>query len=354
MVWNRVVVCGLVTLFGGVVNVDAQWLSHPAVGIPRDAEGKPALSAPAPQLPDRKPDLTGLWRIDIEPAYVVNIAADLDPAAVTPTASKLFDERIRDFGKDDPWTACLPMGGPRRMARGGFVKMIHTPTLLAMLYEDLTYRQVHLDGRTLPQDPGPSFMGYSVGHWEGDTLVVESTGFNDRRWLDFGGNPHTERLKTVERFSRVSLGRMDVQVKMVDDELYRQPITFSAVMNLSPDTELLEYVCAENPVSRLSGRTEEQKRVVVPPDILATYVGTYEVVERVAAFGISRLTVFLSNGELFVDLNGKGRLPMVPLSETMFSPRLLGTYEFIKDANGKVTHVFADETEGRHRFNRVP
>ena len=137
--------------------------------------------------------------MELAPAFAVNITADVDPATISTVASQLSTARLLDFGKDDPSSiGCLPMG-PRSMGRGGLTKVIQTPTLIVLLYEDLSYRQIHLDGRSLQRDPSPAFMGYSVGRWDGDTLVVESNGYNDRAWLDFGGHPHTEQLKTVER-----------------------------------------------------------------------------------------------------------------------------------------------------------
>ncbi len=334
---------------------ETQWLNEPTRGIPRNADGRPDLNAPAPRLSAGTPDLSGLWTFQIPPGYVTNIAADLDAAAISPTATRLFDQRMSEFGKDDPSTiGCLPMG-PRHILGVGRVKVIHTPTLIVILYEDLSYRQIHLDGRELPKDPNPSFMGYSVGRWAGDTLEVESIGFNDRTWLDYGGHPHSERLRVMERFRRVSSGRIEREITFTDNELYRVPIIIRGAMNLLPDTELLEYVCAENPRTRphLVGRTDEEKEVVVPADVLATYVGTYDVVGR-PEFGITLVTVSLSNGRLFVDFNGKGQLPMIPLSQTMFSPRLLGTFEFMKDSRGIVTHVFAHAAEGRVRFDRRP
>ena len=347
--------CVLTVFLTGASVAEAQWLTQPTPGLPRNAEGNVEVDGPAPRLPDGRPDLSGLWRVELAPAFGVNITADVDPATISTVASQLSTARLLDLGKDDPSSiGCLPMG-PRSMARGGLTKVIQTPTLIVLLYEDLSYRQIHLDGRSLQRDPSPAFMGYSVGRWDGDTLVVESNGYNDRTWLDFGGHPHTEQLKTVERFRRVSFGRIERHVTMTDTELYRAPITFPAVMNLAPDTELLEYVCGENPVSRprLTGRTDEQQRVVVPPDVLASYVGTYEATGR-PNFGVRVVTVSVSNGQLFADLNGKGHLLMVPLSQTMFTPRLLGTYEFVKDSNGTVTHLFAHEAEGSHRFNRKP
>ena len=355
MRWMWTVGCALTTLLFATFVAEAQWLSQPTPGLPRNAEGRVEVDGPPPRSPDGRPDLSGLWRVELAPVFAFNITADVDPASISPVASELSHARMLDFGKDDPSSiGCLPLG-PRSLVRGGLMKVIQAPTLLVLLYEDLSYRQIHLDGRSLPKDPNPSFMGYSVGKWEGDTLVVESNGFNDRTWLDFGGHPHTEQLTIVERFRRVSFGRIERHVTLTDSELYRQPIAVPAVMHLAPDTELLEYVCAENPVSRprLSGSTDEQRRLVIPPDVLASYVGTYEATGRVS-FGVTVLTVSTSNGQLFVDVNGKGHLLMIPLSQTMFTPRMLGTYEFVRDSNGTVTHLIAHETEGSHRFNRKP
>jgi hypothetical protein len=165
---------------------DAQWLKSPTPNIPRTSDGKPDLSAPAPRTVDGKPDLSGVWQMRLAHGYVQNIVADLSPAEIMPWAEKLFRQRISNFGKDDPWTiGCLP-GGPRTIIGSRpatfFIKVTQTPHLLTILYEDLTYRQIFLDGRSLPADPTPSFMGYSVGRWEGDTLVVDSIGFNERTW----------------------------------------------------------------------------------------------------------------------------------------------------------------------------
>jgi hypothetical protein len=330
--------------------VSAQWLKQPTPGIPRTADGKVNLSAPVPTLADGHADLSGLWRLGVEIGIAANITAEVPANEIQPWARDLSRERLEEFGKDDPEiTGCLP-GGPRHISHGGLTKIIHTPYLLVMLYEDLSYRQIHLDGRALPQDPNPSWMGYSTGHWEGDTLVVESAGFNDRTWLDFAGHPHTEDLRMTERYRRTSFGRLDLQVTMTDPKAYAKPWTVSASGPLMPDTELIEYVCAENEKDRphLVGRTSEEKKVVVGPAILAKYVGVYEVrsasADIIAAPKMS-FTVTLEGGDLFVDLAGKGKVPMIPLSETTFSPRLLGTYQFVKNAQGVVTHMLVHSAE---------
>src|SRR5271166_4276533 len=145
----------------------AQWLNYPTPGIPRTTDGKPNLTAPAPRTADGKPDLSGLWMLNAGPGHIANITADLKAAEVEPWADDLYKQRLGNLGKDDPWTAqCLP-AGPREILKGGDgpARIVQTPALLVILYDDLSYRQIFLDGRTLPKDPNPSWMGYSVGHW---------------------------------------------------------------------------------------------------------------------------------------------------------------------------------------------
>jgi len=186
-------------------------------------------------------------------------------------------------------------------------------------------------------------------------MVVESIGFKDGTWLDFGGHPHTESLRISERYRRTDFGHVQRQVTLDDPQTFKKPITIAADMTLSPDTELLEYVCDETPREqfRLTGRTEKETSLQIPTDVLARYVGSYEF-DADNAFGIRTLTVSLSAGRLLVDFNGKGRIPLVALSERMFSPRLLGTYEFVMNDRGDVTHLLAHGVEGSLRAVRRP
>jgi hypothetical protein len=319
---------------------EAQWLKTPTSGLPRDANGKANLNAPAPRAADGHPDLSGLWQLGVEAGYAANVTADLPASAVQVAAAALSRQRLGDFGKDDPEiTGCKP-GGPRHISHGGLTKIIQTPSLVVFLFEDLSYRQIFLDGRKLPEDPNPTWMGYSIGRWEGDTLVVDTAGFNDRTWLDFAGHPHTEALMMTERFSRPRFGRLDLQVTMKDLAVYSAPITLPAGGNLVPDTDLIEYVCEnEKDRAHLVGRTPQEKAVVVSRDVLATYVGTCAINPR------RLFTVSLEGDQLFLDMSGKGKIPMIPLSQTSFSPRLLGTYEFVKEANGRVTHMLIHSAE---------
>ena len=310
---------------------------------------KPNLAAPAPKAADGHPDLTGLWQLGIEIGYAANITADLAASDIQPWAAALSRTRLEDFGKDDPEiTGCLP-GGPRHITRGGLTKIIQTPSLVIFLFEDLSYRQIFLDGRALPRDPNPTWMGYSVGRWEGDTLVVDTAGFNDRTWLDFAGHPHSEGLHMTERFHRRDVGHMDLQVTLSDPAVYARPLTLSAGGTLSVNNELIEYVCEnEKDRAHLVGRTAAEKAVVVSREVLATYVGVYETrpeTARLADNARQVFTVTLDGDQLLLDMRGKGKIPMIPMSQTTFSPRLLGTYEFVKDGNGRVTHMLVHSAE---------
>ena len=211
----------------------AQWLTQPTPGIPRTADGKPNLAAPAPRAPDGKPDLSGLW-FKISPKYSRNVAADLKPEDIQPWARALVEQRREDLGKDYMNVKCLPLGPGYAISAEStgaeMMKIVQTPGLILMLNPDLTYRQIFLDGRALEPAPNPAWMGYSVGHWEGDTLVVESSGFNDRTWLDHDGHPHTDGLRMTERYRRRNFGDLDVEVTFSDPAAFTRPTAWPGTM----------------------------------------------------------------------------------------------------------------------------
>jgi hypothetical protein len=323
----------------------AQWLTDRTPGIPRLADGKPNLAAPAPRTAEGKPDFTGIWLASPHPAYFLNIAADLDAADVQPWATELFVERMNNFGADDPASIGCQPWGPRHilgtvLPEAVRTKIVQTPPVIVVLHEDLAYRQVMMDGRKLPANPSASFEGYSVGRWEGEELVIESAGFKDSTWLDFGGHPHTESLHVTERLRRVDYGHIQRRITLTDAKVFSKPITIASDLTLVPDTELLEYVCMESPPYKLTGRTEAEKKISVPPEILTKYVGIYDF-DGANPFNFRTLTLSLTGSQLFADFNGKGHVPMVAMSDRLFSPRLLGTYEFFTDEQGAVTHIMA-------------
>ena len=213
--------------------LDAQWLKEPSKGIPRTADGKADLKAAAPLTASGQPDLSGVWRFDADP-YNGNVSVDLRPDEIRPGVDALYKQRMEDLGKDDPATfRCLPAGPRALYAPQGWVRILQTPAIIAIIYEDLTSRQIFMDGRALPKDPNPSFMGYSVGRWEGDTLVVDSIGFNETSWLDFGGHPHSEALRMTERIKRGSFGRLDVEVRIDDPKVFTR--AFSVPVHADSD-----------------------------------------------------------------------------------------------------------------------
>jgi hypothetical protein len=227
----------------------AQWFNIPTPNAPRTAGGKVNLTAPAPRTADGKPDLSGIWHQPDGVKYTVNLAADLKPGDVPmqPWAAEVYKHRQDTLSKEDPVGTCHLPGVPQMEAVPYPYKIFQHPNQLVILYEAFaTFRQIFTDGRPIPKDPQPTWMGYSVGHWDGDTLVVDVAGFNDQTWLDTGGHPHTDALHVTERFRRRDYGHMNLQITIDDPKAYTKPWTVSYELALLPDTELLEYLCTEN------------------------------------------------------------------------------------------------------------
>jgi hypothetical protein len=191
--------------------------------------------------------------------YFINILSDFKPEdePLRPDAAALYRQRAKSFASESPLPRCLPEGMPLVEMAPAPYKIIETPGVTLMLYERGTiFRQVYTDGRKLPVDPQPAWMGYSVGNWRGDSFVVETIGFNNRGWLDARGHTHTQALHVTERFRRPDFGHMEVQLTVDDPQTYTGPFTVTLKQNLLPDTDLLESFCAENEkdVSHTSGR----------------------------------------------------------------------------------------------------
>src|SRR6266480_3386861 len=284
--------------------VCAQWIDFRTPGIPRTAGGKPDLIAPAPRTPDGKPDLSGLWRPESTPYRFDLIQDPKDEDIFRPAAELLFMKRVADFMRDDPVTHCLP-GGPSEILAGMY-RIIQSPTMLALLYEGGSgrYRQIFTDGRKLANDPNPSWLGYSVGHWEGDTLVVETSGFNDRSWLDRAGHPHSESLRVTERFRRVDFGHMQFQITFDDPETLTKPLSISLAVNYAADTDMLESVCNESDRNKVHMVSTANAGVELSSAVLAKYTGQYEFREgSVAVRGFMGViqNVILIDGRLYLN-----------------------------------------------------
>ncbi len=206
-------------------------------------ENKPAPSGLAPRTRDGKPDLSGVWGPDRNFIYDISSALKKgEELPLQPWAAELAKKRP---SKDDPEANCLPTGVPR-MAPYPW-KIVQTPSEIVFLFEGNihSYRQIFLDGRGHPKDADPTWYGDSVGHWEGDTLVVDTVGFNDKFWFDFAGHPHTGKLHIVERYRRADLGHLEDEVTINDPGAYTRPFTLYGHFPLQ-STEIMEYICNEN------------------------------------------------------------------------------------------------------------
>jgi hypothetical protein len=254
-----------------------QWPDHPTPRVPKGPNGQPNLNAAAPKTADGKPDLSGLWEIvrpgaggqpaqgisDVGPAPAPgapaalpggnspfwNIGAGLkEGLPLQPWAEELRRKRIAANSKDNPDAHCLPIGLMQLHNHPQPRKIIQTPDVTLIVYEaNGGIRQIFTDGRRLPNnDPQPWWYGYSVGRWEGDTLVVETTGFRDDGWLDVNGSPLTEAGKMIERFRRPNFGNLEIEVTVDDPKAYTRPWTVKLNQRIMLNTELIEFICLEN------------------------------------------------------------------------------------------------------------
>jgi len=280
---RRQVLAALFVILGN--GAHGQWVNYPAPGIPRTRDGKPNLAAKAPRASNGKPDLSGVWHvqptslaemkllfgddvntvevpgmeIDTISKYGLNIFQDFKPEDVPmrPAAAAIFGRRFPNGPEILPSTHCLPLGVPLVTMLSELSKIVQTPGLIVIMLElDNTYRQIYTDGRKLPVDPSPSWLGYSVGKWEGDTLVVDTAGLNDKGWIDALGHPQSEAMHITERYRRRDFGHMDVEITMDDPKMYTKPFTVKVTHVLQADSDVLEYVCTENETDRAHMRAK--------------------------------------------------------------------------------------------------
>ena len=342
-------------LFTGTMPAAAQWLDRPWPDIPRTADGEPDLTAQAPRGPDGHPDLTGVWN---GPPPLVRF----DSATLQPWVTELVRQRQQEYYRTRPVYQCRP-SGPEGQRFGGWKRFLQTPTAVAILNDDLSYRVIHMDGRELEAEPFPTWAGYSVGRWDGDTLVVDSFGFNDKTWVSRFGVSHTEALRITERYRRPDFGHLQVEVTFTDPGAFLKPWGFTVDMELAADTEMIETICersSENWAGGLSDTADEP--VTVPPEVLARYVGVYT---GVYAGNERTYAVTLSGGQLFATIagiysgvglgapgidEGAPRL-LVPRSETAFEGLGLG-YRFIVNDEGVATDLMVVHVSGDYQYSR--
>src|SRR5580658_2080906 len=224
-----------------------QWLDIKTPGIPRLPDGKPDLSAPAPKMPDGKTNIAGVWQPTTRQFLNITSEQKSSDLPLQPWAAALYNERPDTESKEDPTGNCIPGGVPRADVVPYPYKIVNSDKMVVILYEAIhMYRQIFTDGRELPKDPNPTWMGYSIGHWEGDDFVAQTAGFNNQGWLDNDGRPATDALRVTERFRRKDLGNMDIVITIDDSKAYTKPWNVTLPLKLLPDTDLLEYVCNEN------------------------------------------------------------------------------------------------------------
>jgi hypothetical protein len=266
----------------------AQWPPHKTRGVPRTSAGEPDLNGPTPRTPDGKPDLSGVWSRG--PGQGAGQAAgqrggagaagapapapepQTGPPVATfgnagqgfkeglpfqPWAADLVKQRMADNSKDNPDAHCLPMGFLQFHNHPEPRKIIQTPDVVVIVYEaNSGLRQIFTDGRALPgKDAEPWWYGYSVGKWEGDTLVVETTGFLDGGWLDVRGSPLTDAAKITERFRRPNYGNLEIEITVDDPKAYTKPWTVKVTQRIMPDAELIEFICIDRDATHYVGAT---------------------------------------------------------------------------------------------------
>ena len=263
---------GLLTLIlAGSVSLAAQWPKYPAPGVPRDDKGQVRMDAPVPRMANGKPDLSGNWvrfrgeggggrgrgaaPPPVDPnsppvATFFELGANM-PGGLpyTPWAAELRKQRDAANSKDNPDALCLPMGITQFHMHSQPRKMMQTPNLLALMYEaNYGLRYIYTDGRALPPqgEVQPFWYGYSVGRWDGDTLVVETNNLRDDGWLDVRGSPLTDQAKITERFRRVSYGKLEIDITIDDPKAYTKPFTVRVNQQIAPDDEIIEFICNEN------------------------------------------------------------------------------------------------------------
>ncbi len=262
----RRAITGVVMLAASLIAspLAAQWIRYPTAGAPRKADGSVDMSAPTPRTADGKPDLSGIWtsdevdprRPDVPPnprdattsRRMINIGVEL-PGGLPyqPWLAALVKQRWAANAKDDPHVRCFPDNFIRAYGTPHLLKFVQTPGLLMVLNEwNAGYRQVFTDARPLPQDPNPSWMGYSSAKWEGDTLVVDTIGLRDDSWIDWQGSVVGESAKVREEFRRPDFGHMEIRLTVDDPKAYTKPWTVTIKERLIADAELIDEVCLEN------------------------------------------------------------------------------------------------------------
>jgi hypothetical protein len=254
------------------VSLAAQWPSFPSQNVPRTADGKPDLRAKAPRTADGKPDFSGIWEnpgwrnlgtgvsgtggapgtpavLPRGPGLFFDIASGVPGGLpLTPYGAGIKKARLANNSADNPDAHCLPLGNIQLHTHPMPRKIVQTPKVMLLLYEgNAGIRQILIDGRSLPpRDAQPWWYGYTTASWDGDALVARTSGFRDDGWLDVNGSPLTDAATVTERFTRPDFGHMSIDITIDDPKAYTKPWSVTVNHDIMLDTDLIEFVCAEN------------------------------------------------------------------------------------------------------------
>ena len=340
----------------------AQWFDLKTPGIPRNAENRVDMTAPAPRTLDGQPDFSGLW-VPVDARGTL-----FDTSKILGWAQDVMLQQEQSFYTNDPRFHCLPDGPasyPAGMSVGGMRRMVQNPMMIAVLNPDMSYRQIFMDGRELEQEPLlPTWLGYSVGRIAGDVLIVESNGFNDKSWLTREGLPHTDQLRITERYTRPNFGHMQLEITYADPGVFTEPVQATVDMEFRADTEMLETVCVESETSRThySGEIAQADNdvVTVPLETLQKYVGVYQGVwlgnQITAEITVEDGQIFLTRTPRYSDTGGNtdsAKSRLVAQSETAFDCTCGLGFIFTVDENGVATAVSEVHVSGAWPFRRV-
>lgn len=344
------------------VALHAQWFDLDTPGVPRTAEGRVDMNAPAPRTADGKPDFSGLW-VPVDARGTL-----FETSKILGWAQDAMLAQESSFYTNDPRFHCLPDGPasyPAGMSVGGMRRMVQHPNMIAVLNPDMTYRQVFMDGRELEAEPLlPTWLGYSVGRIEGNELIIESNGFNDKSWLTREGLPHTDKLRLTERYTRPDFGHMTLEITYDDPGVFTESVQATVDMEFRADTEMLEIVCNESETGRshYSGEIEQADNevVTVPLETLQKYVGVYQGVwlgnQITAEITVEDGQIYLIRTPRYSDTGGNtdsAKSRLVAQSETAFDCTCGLGFIFTLDDSGKATAVSEVHVSGAWPFRRV-
>jgi hypothetical protein len=343
--------------------LQAQWLDWKTPVVPRTANGKPNLQAPVPRTREGRVDMSGVWVSDGRATGSL-----FDNSKIQGWALKAMLKQEKNFFINDPRFHCLPSGPgayPAGATAGGQRRMIQHPDFIAILNPEMTYRQVYMDGRKLEDEPAIStWLGYSAGHWDGDTLVIESNGYNDKTWLTREGLPHTERLRITERYRRIDFGHIELTVTYDDPGTFTEPVQATIHLVNQPDEGMLETICNESAAGQkhYSGEISksESEKVRVPLATLQKYVGTYQGLWLgnliTAEITLANGGIVLTRTPRYSDTGGNtnsARSQLVPRSQTAFDCACGLGFEFTVGADGVATEVLEVHVSGAWPFKRI-